>query len=81
MSAWSLAKSMRCRPSEVYGIANPLAAYCFDSAVTRWGNALEADMTAAGDHEKDSKKAQRARERVLRRYVPATARYRDPAKE
>jgi hypothetical protein len=81
MSAWSMSKSLRCRPSEVYGIQSPLAAYCFDSAVTRWGSALEADLQAAGDGEKDGKKAQRARERVLRRYVPSTARYRDPAKE
>jgi hypothetical protein len=80
MSAWSMSKSLRCRPSEVYSIQSPLAAYCFDSAVTRWGNALEVAMTEAGDAEKDGKKAQRARERVLRRFVPETARYRDPAK-
>jgi hypothetical protein len=76
-----MSKSMGCRPSQVYGIQSKLAAYCFDAAVTRWGNALEADLNAAGDGEKDSKKAQRARERVLRKYVPSTARYRDPAKE
>jgi hypothetical protein len=80
MGAWSMSKSLRCRPSQVYGIADPLRAYCFDSAVTRWGLALEADLDRAGADEKDSRKAERARQRVLRRYVPATARFRDPAK-
>lgn len=80
MGAWSMSRTLGCRPSQVYSIQSPLAAYCFDSAVTRWGNALEADLRRAGDEEKDSKKALRAQERVMRRYVPSTARYRDPAK-
>jgi hypothetical protein len=80
MTAWSTSKSMRCRPSELYGLTG-IRAYCFDVAVNRWGNSLEADLNAAGDGEKDARKAQRARERVLDRYVPQTRRYRDPAKE
>ena len=75
-----MAKSMKCRPSELYGLEG-LRAYCFDTAVIRWGNALESDLNAAGDGEKDARKAQRARERVLARYVPTTRRYRDPAKD
>lgn len=80
MNAWTMSKSLGCRPSAVYGMQNALTAYCFDSAVTRWGLALEADLQAATAEAKDSKAAQRAQERVLRRYVPTTARYRDPAK-
>lgn len=74
-----MSKSMGCRPSEVYGFAG-IRAYCFDAAIIRWGNALEADLQAAGDGEKDGRGAQRARERVLGRYVPTTRKYRDPAK-
>lgn len=81
MNAWTMSRSLKCRPSEVYGITSPLTAYCFDSAVTSWGMALDNELEAAGAEAKDGKTAQRARDRVLRRWVPSTARYRDPAKE
>lgn len=80
MNAWNMSKALSCRPSAVYGIQNPLTAYYFDSAVTRWGQALEADLQAASEGAKDARAAQRAQDRVLRRYVPSTARFRDPAK-
>lgn len=81
MNAWTMSKALGCRPSAVYGISRPLTAYCFDSAVARWGMALEADLRAASEEAKDSKAGQRAQERVMAKYVPSTRRYRDPAKE
>jgi hypothetical protein len=81
MNAWTMSRALGCRPSEVYGIEHALRAYCFDSAVTSWGMALDAELDAAGKDAKDAHTAQRARDRVLRKWVPSTARYRDPAKE
>jgi len=81
MNAWTMSKALKCRPSEVYGIISALTAYCFDSAVTTWGMAFDNALEEAGADTKDAKSAQRARDRVLRRWVPSTARYRDPAKE
>lgn len=81
MNAWTMSKALKCRPSAVYGIESPLSAYYFDSAVTTWGMTLDNELEAAGADAKDAKSSQRARDRVLRRFVPSTARYRDPAKE
>ena len=80
MNAWTMSKALKCRPSDVYGITSPLTAYCFDSAVTTWGMALDHELDAAGAEAKDARTAQRSRDRVLRRFVPSTAHYRDPAK-
>lgn len=86
--AHNLAKTYRVRPSELYDIDDPMAAFCFDRAVARFGNALSAELE--GVHEpkdKDGKKTEAKRLRILRKWIPETSAasantgYRDPAKE
>ena len=77
-----MARSMRCRPSEVYGLeSGSFEAYAFDSAVVRWGTALEAALSDAANGAKDSQAAEAARQRVLRRWLPSERRYADPSKQ
>lgn len=69
---------MRCRPSEVYKMSDEFVAYCFDSAVTRWGMAFEGALAEAGNSAKTRDKADTARQRVIRRWLPSERKYADP---
>jgi hypothetical protein len=69
---------MRCRPSEVYKMTDDFVAYSFDSAVTRWGMAFEAAISDAGNGAKNADKAEAARQRVIRRWLPSERKYADP---
>jgi len=55
-------------------------AYAFDSAVCRWGMAFEAALQDAGQGAKTPDAADKARQRVLRRWLPSERRYADPSK-
>jgi N-acetylneuraminic acid mutarotase len=77
MNAWQVSKSLHCRPSEVYGIADGFSAYCFDSAVVRWGAEFDNAIQAATGGAKTQAEAERAAQRVLRKWVPSTRVYRD----
>lgn len=50
--AWKLAKAYRCRPSEVFHIDDPLAAYCFDRAVAAFGLTVEDAIEKATEGKK-----------------------------
>lgn len=78
MNAWTMSKALSCRPSEVYGFKSPLLAYWFDSAVTTWGMAFQNALDAAGSDAKDAQTAARARARIIRRWIPSQAQYRNP---
>ena len=68
---------MKVRPSEVYGFTD-LEAYAFDSAVTKWGLSFEAAVEEAVASAKDDRSRERARDRVIRRWLPSTRKYADP---
>lgn len=64
-----MSQALRCRPSTLYGVSDPVAAYCFDSAVVRWGLGFEAavqDATSKANSQQASEQAQR---RVVRRWL------------
>lgn len=78
MTAWSMSQRNRVPPSELYGLADPLVAYCFNDAVTHWGVSLEAAIQEATKDAKTEHARTRAADRVIRRYVPSTRHYADP---
>lgn len=41
---WHEAKALGIRPSELYGIENPLAAFYLDRGLQRWANFVEGKM-------------------------------------
>lgn len=77
-NAWNMSRAMRCRPSEVYKMTDEFVAYAFDSAVTRWGMAFESAITEATNGARDADKAEAARQRVIRRWLPSERKYADP---
>lgn len=70
---------MGCRPSGVYGLEG-VEAYCFDSAVTRWGSAFEAALHKAVSGQNDERAAERAQQKVISRWLGlgTTGLYADP---
>jgi hypothetical protein len=76
-----MSKAMGVRPSTLYGIREAhgdYAEYCFDVAVVSWGQALERDIQDSVSQSK-LKNKDGIPAQVLRRWVPATAQYADPA--
>lgn len=71
---------MGVRPSQLYEVDDPVAAYCFDKAVNHFGSELKAELENVQG--KTDKEIQRKRAGVLARWVPGSAnrqRFRDPA--
>lgn len=82
--AWSLASKWGVRPSTIYDVADPFAAYCFDRAVTLFGSTVEGDMELAAEDAKTTAESLVKRQRVLDRYLgvdptKVKGRFRDPA--
>lgn len=75
-----MAKSLKCRPSEVYRMRDEFVAYAFDSAVTHWGTAFDAAAESAVAGAKDRQAAERAQDKVIRRWIPETRKYADPTR-
>lgn len=67
--AWNLSKTWATRPSEIYGISDDVAAYCFDQAVTLFGQSIEAAIAEATEDAKDTPDAKRKAERVLDKWI------------
>ncbi len=59
-------------------MTDEFVSYAFDSAVTRWGMAFEAALADAGNGAKSTEKAEAARQRVIRRWLPSERKYADP---
>lgn len=71
---------MGVRPSDLYEVDDPVAAYCFDKAVYHFGSELRAELENVQG--KTDKEIQRKRDQILQRWVPGTGnrqRFRDPA--
>lgn len=74
--AYLLSKSLRTRPSDVYGIRGEFRRYCFDKAVVTFGTALEAALEEV--EAKTDKARALKRARVLDRWLDRELKYRNP---
>lgn len=76
---------MKIRPSELYSIADPLAAFYFDRAVVTYGTEVESAMGEASEGAKSAKDARRRRQLALAKYMKnadgthSTGTFRDPS--
>jgi hypothetical protein len=66
------------RPSELYGIRDELAAWCFDRAIHLFGISLEHDLQEAEAKAKKPWMAQLNRQRVLQQWLGVEVKFRDP---
>ena len=84
-SAYTLAKTWKCRPSELYDVEDPYDAFRFDRAVAHFGDALSAELDKVEG--KNNKEIEAKRLKILRKWIPEAStatpgrKYRDPAKE
>jgi len=74
---------MGVRPSDLYQVEDPVAAYCFDRAVYHFGTSLKAELEEVQG--KTEQEIQRKRLSILSRWIPEAStatrqRFRDPAK-
>lgn len=80
--AWILAKTLKCRPSEVYHIHEEFTAYCFDNAVTTWGLTVEQAVKEKTEKAKNQNSAKRQAQQVMDKYLNSDGqtkgRFRDP---
>lgn len=77
--AWSLAKTYRVLPSEIYAIQDEVAAWCFNRAVRMFGTELEAEMEESARGAKSDTQAQHRRQAVFARWTGTEVKFRDPA--
>lgn len=64
-----MAREMRVRPSELITLeADPLTVFCFDRAVTAFGEALLAELKDIDA--KTKKEAQTKQKRILAKWLP-----------
>ena len=80
MQAWQQSRAYRVRPSELLHIASPFTAYAVDQCVVMWGTAFEAALHDAMEGKDKARDREAAQGRVVRRWIPSTARYADPAR-
>lgn len=76
--AWKLAKAYRTRPSDLYGIRDEVAAWCFDRAVFLFGTELEAELRDAADGAKNKQQSSSRQQRVIAKWLGGKAQYKDP---
>lgn len=71
-----------CRPSDLYGVHDEVAALYFDRAVFTFGTSVEADIQNAAETAKNDKQARASAMRVLHKWLDQDktmkGRYRDP---
>lgn len=58
-----MARTYRCRPSQLIDIGDPYAAYCFDEACYAWGAHVETELAKASSGAKNEKEAAAKRSR------------------
>lgn len=82
--AYSLAKQLKTRPSELYGVEDELTAWSFDRAVQTFGQALEAAIRTATKKTKNQAAADRKAQQTLDKWLSSAdtkavpGRFRDP---
>lgn len=78
-TAYQLSRTVRSRPSELYGVLEkygPYMAFCFDSAVSTFGIALESELD--GVEGKNSRDINRKRDRIFRKWLGLPMKFRSP---
>lgn len=68
-AAWTLASKWQTRPSDLYGIHDEFAAFCFDRAVTAFGMAVEDDIRQGTRKAKTDDAAQRKATLILNKWL------------
>jgi hypothetical protein len=76
--AWKLAKAYHCRPSDLYGIRDEVAALSFDRAIYLFGTELESELRAAQDGAKNQQQANIRQQRVMAQWLGTEIRYKSP---
>jgi hypothetical protein len=78
-----MSQDMRCRPSSLMGVADPLVAFYADRAAWTFANAINSEMEAAvtrlPKNAKDSAH-QRAKQRVLDQFLGFTEEAKAPGR-
>jgi hypothetical protein len=74
-----MAKTYKTRPSNLYDIQDPVAAWSFDRAVFLFGSTLEREIETAGAGAKNPRQANVRRQRVLAKWLGIQVKYADPA--
>lgn len=77
-----MSRALRCRPSSLVSVSNPVVAFMLDRAVTRFGEELEAAVREATDGAKTNSAAKSKAQRVMNKWLAAegsAGRFRDPA--
>lgn len=80
---FSLARTWKCRPSELMDVEHPFDAYCLDNAVATFGNALTYELESV--EAKTNDEAKNKRERIFNKWLGLTESngatgFSDPAK-
>ncbi len=78
--AFQLAQSSSVRPSQIYNITDPVQAFCFDRAVSTFGEALQAELESV--NEKTASGTRAKRKRILAKWIPEAtsgSSFKDPA--
>lgn len=82
-----MAKQLRSRPSEIYGISDELTAWSFDRAIQTFGGALEQRIQQISEKAKDKATAQRKAQLEVDKWMSSgdtkvvKGRFRDPMAE
>lgn len=75
--AWRLSKTYQQLPSQIYGVEDSLASYCFDRAVATFGIAVEQDIEEATDGKK-KKAAEASASMVRARWLGTDMKFANP---
>ena len=73
-----MAQSYRTKPSDLYGIHDELAAWCFNRAVQRFGMHVQGKLDEATNDAKSDAQAQSARMRVMHRWLGVEQKFKSP---
>lgn len=75
-----MSKALKCRPSDVLGLTEPIERYAFDSAVVLWGSAFDAAVEGAARDAKTQQEAENKINGVVRRWLPKQRQYASPSR-
>lgn len=68
--AWQISKLYGVIPSELYGIDDPLTAFCFNRAIGIFGSTVDAEIEQAGANAKTDRARQMSQNMVLVKWIP-----------
>jgi hypothetical protein len=83
--AYQLGRELRCRPSDLYALTDPVQRFCFDRAVVIFGSALTHELENAKG--KTDRAIAASRRKILAKWIPEATdssrkrNLRDPSKQ